>query len=535
MRSFGFRYLVLLGGLLVGTAVRPAAAQLIDAAVAPENYVAPEYIRKPPALPAHWTRRAPRMITLREAIELTMRQNLGLELQREQVRVVDTGRSQALSLFEPSLMATVDRNVSQSAPKTRQEGQQGQTPRYTSDDWNLSISEQLPTGTNLSLSFTNNRAESTLGTAVAPLIFRSTLSLGLTQSLLQGFSLNGRVQWSAVLLAEFDSETARESARQVAMLAIKATEDAYWNLVQSFKAYEVAREAQEVAEKQLEITRRKIAAGVQPESELLSSEGTLASRQLAVVRAEAQIETYADSLRQQLNLPPAEWDEPLLPIEAPSFLRVVVPFENAWERALLARPDLKLVGIDLRKSTLLLELAHNSRLPLLNVRGNLAVVGQDADYGQALAQVGARAGLQWTVGMDFSWAPLGVASRANIRRWQAALRINGLTREQRLVDIRLLLRNALRTLDTAERKLYAAAKTRSLAERILEVEQRKFLNGLPNSGNYFVAARQAELSQARLDELQAIIDHQMARSDLQLQIGELLEARQLTFEVRKGG
>ena len=536
MRCLRCRYLVLLGVLAVGTFARPAAAQLIgEAAVAPENYAPPEYIRKPPALPAHWKSRAPRTITLREAIELAMRQNLGLALQREQVRIVDLGRSQALSLFEPSLIASLDRTTSQSAPKTRQEGQEGQIPRYTSDNWNVSISEQLPTGTNVSLNFTNNRAESTLGTAVAPLVFRSTLSLSLTQSLLQGFSLGGRVQWASVLSAEFDSESVRESARQVAMLAIKATEDAYWNLVQSFKAYEVAREAQEVAANQLEVTRRKIAAGVQPESELLSVEGTLATRQLAVVRAEAQIETYADSLRQQLNLPPAEWEQPLLPLDAPSFLRVVMPFENAWERALQSRPEIKLVGIDLRKSTLLLEVARNQRLPVLNVRGNLALIGQDADYGQALAQVGARAGLQWTVGMDFAWAPLGIASRANIRRWQSALRINGLTRDQRLVDIRLQLRNALRTLDTAERKLYAAAKSRSLAERILEVEQRKFLNGLPSSSNYMVATRQAELSQARLDELQALIDHQVARSDLQLQIGELLEARQLTFEVRKGG
>ena len=164
-----------------------------------------------------------------------------------------------------------------------------------------------------------------------------------------------------------------------------------------------------------------------------------------------------------------------------------------------------------------------------------AIVGQDADYGQALAQVGSRAGLQWTVGMDFGWSPLGIAARASIRRWQSALRTNSLTREQQLVDIRLQLRGALRTLDTAERKLYAAAKSRDLAERNLEVEQRKFLNGLPSSSNFMVATRQTELSQARLSELQALIDHQQARSDLQLQIGELLEARQLTFEVRKSG
>jgi outer membrane protein TolC len=536
MRRVLRRGLLLVGLLSGATAVGPARAQLVGAtAVASQSYAPPEYIRKPPALPALWAGRRPRSLTLNEAIELALRHNLGLALQREQVHLVDIGRSQALANFEPSLSASADRTTSQSPPRTRQEGEAGQVPRYTSDNWNVALSEQLPTGTTVSLSFNNNRAESTLGTAVAPLIFRSQLALGINQALLQGFSFSGRVQWAPVLQAEFDSEAARQTARQTAMLAIKATEDAYWNLVQSFKAYEVAREAQEVADKQLELTRRKIAAGVQPESELLSVEGTQANRQLEVVRAEAQIETYADVLRQQLNLPAPEWEQPLLPTDAPTFLRVVVPFTAAWERALVLRPDLKQVQIDLRKGSLLLEVAQNARLPMLNARGNLSAVGQDADYGQALGQLGARAGWLWTVGLDFAWAPIGVASRANVRRWQTALRLNSLNREQKLVEIRFQLRTALRTIDTAERKLYAAAKSRDLAERNLDVEQRKFLNGLPGSSNYMVATRQAELSQARLSELQALIDHQIARSDLQLQIGELLEVRHLSFEVRKGG
>ncbi len=55
------------------------------------------------------------------------------------------------------------------------------------------------------------------------------------------------------------------------------------------------------------------------------------------------------------------------------------------------------------------------------------------------------------------------------------------------------------------------------------------MNGL--SSNFIVAQRQAELSQARLAELDALIQHEKATSDLQLATGDLLESRHLHFEL----
>jgi outer membrane protein TolC len=110
------------------------------------------------------------------------------------------------------------------------------------------------------------------------------------------------------------------------------------------------------------------------------------------------------------------------------------------------------------------------------------------------------------------------------------LRTDVLGRAQLLTQIRYDLRAAKRNLDTAERQVYAAARSRDLAERSLEVEARKFLNGL--SDNFKVALQQAALDSARLAELNALIAHEKARSSLLQATGELLEARQLRFEVR---
>ena len=510
----------------------PAAARTLPAP-APAPYVAPEYIRKPPTLPPHLQDRKPRPLSLAEAIETSLRRNLALALERERVREADTGPRLAWAAFEPVVNASVGRDQSRSPPLTLQEGAPGEVLTSTRDSWDIGLSERLPTGTELRLEFFSSRTDSTLGNAVAPELYRSSLALNLVQPLLRDFSFHGRIQRAPVLRAQFATEVAREEARLRAMLTVKATEDGYWGLVESWKTYEVNLGARQLAESQVEVTRRQIKAGVLPESDLIGAEGTLAQREVALVRAEAQIERSADLLRTLLNLPPNDWASPLLPVDAPGFAHVEVPFEQAMQRAIASRPELSRTRIDFKRIALDIEVARNARLPRLDLRGGVGTVGQDDGYSGALDQIRLRTGRLWSAGLTFSWAPLQGAARAELARLDSALHQTELGREQILVGVRAQIREAMRAIETAERQLHASAKFRDLAERSLDVEQRRFLNGL--SSNFFVAQRQAELAQARLAELEALIQHERASSDLQLAMGEILEARHLKFELRPGG
>ena len=533
-RRSRFPLCALVIGLLLGPS--PGWAQNGDDPVAagtPATYVTPDYLRKLPELPERMRHRAAKRLALPQAIEAVLRQNLQIALSQERVVETVAFRSAANAAFEPLVEMAAGRDRSESPPATVLEGQVGEVLERENDFWSLGIAQRLPTGTELRLDWRNNRSESTLGTRLAPEVFGSSLNLGLVQPLLQGFSFSGRIQRAPVLRAEFASDAAREEARLRAMLTVKATEDAYWDLVQSYKVYEVTRRTFGLAEEQLELTRRQIAAGVLPESDLIGVEGTLAQRQVALVRAETQIERSADLLRGLLNLPAAAWDAPIVPVDAPSFVHVSVPFDLAFDRALVQRPELKRVKIDLSRIALDLEVARNARWPRLDLRGNVGTVGQDTAYAETLEQVRQATGHQWGIGVVFSWAPLGVGTRAEIRRLESVARQNTFDRQGIIVDLRTQIREALRAIETAERQLLASAKFRELAERSLDVEQRRFLNDL--SSNFIVAQRQAELAEARLGELEALIQHEKASSDLQLAMGDLLEARHLTFQVRAGG
>jgi outer membrane protein TolC len=496
-------------------------------------YQTPDYIRRPPTLPAEMDGGKAWRLSLAEAIETAMRRNLDLALQRERQVEVETAPAAARAAYEPVLQASVTRLDARTPPATLQEGMPGQVLTSTRTGFALSLVERLPTATTLQVQGTSGLAETTLGNAVAPRVFRAELGVSLTQPLLRDFSLDLRVPRAPVLRAEFATEAALEETRLRAMLTVKATEDAYWSLVESYKAYEVNLGTRELAERQLELTRRQIVAGVLPESDVIAVEGTLAQRELAVVRAEAQIAHAADLVRTLMNLAPPEWDRPLIPIDAPGFLPVGVPFDDAMGRAVAARPELRRAHVDLKRVALDLRVARNARLPRLDLLGEVGAVGQDQAPRPALDQLSRASERQWSLGLNLAWAPLGGAARAEVRRLQAALRESNLGREQILASMRVEIREALRAIDTAARELAGSARFRDLAERSLEVEQRRFLNGL--SSNFLVAQRQAELAQARLSELEALIEHEKAASDLQLAMGELLEARHLRFEVRAPG
>jgi outer membrane protein TolC len=98
--------------------------------------------------------------------------------------------------------------------------------------------------------------------------------------------------------------------------------------------------------------------------------------------------------------------------------------------------------------------------------------------------------------------------------------------ERTSLDLRTARADRLPTLDvglTAARQIRAAARFRELATRALDVEQRKFQDGTSN--NFMIGQRQADLAQAQLAELGAVIRYRKARTALEAAMGTLIEAR----------
>ncbi len=263
---------------------------------------------------------------------------------------------------------------------------------------------------------------------------------------------------------------------------------------------------------------------------MISAESTLAQRQLQLVQAEEAIALASDQLRAILNLPREQWTRPILPTDVPHFEPDATSAEDALAVALKHRPELAQMDIDLRSSQLAVRKAENDTLPQIDLGLSGTLVGQDERYGDTLSQLGNVEGRGWNVLLNLTWTPLRRATKAaaEIERTRHAANIT--RREQLVQQIWFAVRDAVRNQRSAARQVEAAAHFRELAEKSLEVEQRKFLNG--TSSNFLVAQRQEELAAAQLSELTAVLGHTKAATALARATGELLDDRHIELGVK---
>jgi outer membrane protein TolC len=493
-------------------------------------YVPPPFLTSPPALPpGSGDKVLP--LDLAGAIEIALRQNLGIVVSRSQVQLARLGVAQQIwSAYEPRLSLGYGHSSSEQPPATLQAGQPGSIITQHSDSWNASVSQNLPTGGSVSASVSGGRVASSSGTAIEPLNHAAQATVQLNQPLLRGFSPDLVIPRASILTAKINSEKARHDFEASAAALIQQTEAAYWKVVAALYAYGVEAKSQKLAEDTAALLHRQVDAGIGLASDLPGAEATLAQRKLDVLTAAAAIDQAWDELRTVLALPRDQWPTPILPTERPRFEPGELPSaEVALDTAVHHRPELARAQLDLDLSRLQIREAENSALPALNFSASASSYGQASTLGGAASQLVSRSNSGWSIGLNLDLAPLGRASKVNaeIQRIQ---RQNQITSQDQLVQtIWNQVRTALRDQRAAALRVIQASKSRTLTGQSLEIENRKYRNG--TSSNLAIAKAQNDLASAELAELGALLNHAQAATSLLLATGQLLDKRHVKIEV----
>lgn len=531
MRSQSFAF-ALLGILLFGAPQAHAQEAPASSYSSYSSYEAPDFLREPPTLPNAKDLETAKRVTLHDALQIAVEHNLNIVLRKDQFLAAKEAVPLGKSRFEPLIASAFQHTDSDSPPSTAQEGRAGDVLKLKNDSWSIGAAQRLPTGTLFNLDWVNSHATSSLGNAVTPTLYRSGLAMKLTQPILRGFAFNLEVPYVDVLRAEFTSEKARQDVLGQLITTVRDTELAYWDVVLTLKSYQVQRASFNLATEQLGLTRKQIDAGILPPSDMINAEGTVAQRELGLVQVENDIQQAADQLRRVLNLPRDGWSQPLLPVDAPKFddrPNAVPTFYVAMAKALEHRPEWKQRKVDVDRAALDTRVASTERLPQLDASFSYGFLGQQTTYGGSLNQLTSGNAPVWTAGVTLSWTPLNIGANAQLRARQATEAAARTSMDQQLLDLHTELRQALRSVDTAARQVKAAGNFRVLAERSLDAEQRKFLNGTSN--NFFIAQRQNDVLQAQLSEVAALIRHAKAVATLDASMGILLEGRRVRLDV----
>jgi outer membrane protein TolC len=259
--------------------------------------------------------------------------------------------------------------------------------------------------------------------------------------------------------------------------------------------------------------------------DVVAAESEVASRDEAVILAEAALQDAQDALRRSLfgTSDPAMWDVDLVPVDRPSAEAVTIDVSGAIETALRNRTDVNVARRNLENAQTSLDFATNQKLPGLDLVASYGTAGVGGTrlvreglggtitetipggYGDALGDVFGRDFPTWSVGVNFSYplfgrAASGRAARARVDRDQAEAHLKRVE-----LDATVEVRSAARSVETNFKRVQATQAARVLQERRLDAENKRFGAGM--STNFLVTQAQRDLAIAQVAELRAMADY----------------------------
>ena len=464
-----------------------------------------------------------RPLSINDAIQLALEQNLGLRVQRLEPQIADESVVQVKTSWAPVLNSNVSNNSSTSPVGSFLSGAVG---KLTNQTFSASVgaSQQLPRfGGNYSVGWDTSRSKSNSAFSSPNPALLANMSFSFTQPLARNFKIDSIRQ--QLQLANLTRETSDVSLRQAIFQTQRAVRYAYWNLAYGIASLAVQRQSLALAQESLKNNRARVEIGTMAPIDIIQAEAEVAAREQAVIVAESNVAQAEDNLRTLIFDPSTAdfWNIRVELTDKPVYQAPQIDVSAAVRNALERRTDLIQAKNSLRMSDVNISYIRNQLLPDVNVQASYGLEGQGGTeiefgggfppvpigkgtvgYGNVLKQISKNQFPTWRVGVVFSY-PLGTSTaEANLARARLQYTQSQLQLKNTELQITSQVRDVARQVNTNAKRVAATRAARELAARRLEAEQKKFAAGMSTS--FFVFQAQRDLAQAQNDELSAVLD-----------------------------
>jgi outer membrane protein TolC len=421
------------------------------------------------------------------------------------------------------------------------------------DQSSLAYQQAFSTGTLVSLGLNNATTIGNSGTTFFNPATSSSLSLTVTQHLLEGFSL--AVNQRQIQIARNNRELADLTFKLQVITTVAAVMDLYWDLVAFNENVRVEQQAVATSTKLFEDNQKQVEAGMMAPIEVVRAEAQLATDQQNLTLAETQLLQQETILKNALSrngvASPAVADAHIVPtdrIRVPD-VEPITPIQDLVATALAARPELSQNRIQVANQEVTLHGSKNGLLPTLDLvasTANSGLAGQLnttsttfpfslgtpspvflGGYGTVLRQLFARDFPNYSAGFNLTIPLRNRAAQAQVINDELTLRQleAGLQRLEN--QVRVDVQNAVIGVRNARAQHQAAVKARILQEQTLDAEQKKYAAGA--SVIYNVILTQRDLATARQNELAAEAAYAKSKVELDRVTGQTLNNNSISL------
>lgn len=515
-------------------------------------------------------------LTLAQAIEMALANNLDIEIERANTASAATAVKAAHGAYDPTLRWLPGFLNSNTPTGSVLQGAGGKLNEDVLTQ-NFYYRQQLPwNGAALGVDFENGRTStSNLFTSLNPYI-NSRLLISFTQPLFRNRLIDQSRANVKIRRKQLDVSQKDFEIRVIDI--ITQVQQSYWDLVAARQDVEVQADAVELAAKQLAQNRRMVDSGTLAPVEIAASEAEL-ERRKDTYYASIGTWTAAENILKALLLPDRHselWGDQIVPTESGILdVRESEDLRQAVIDALKRRPEMAQIGLRKESNKIDQQLNSDQTKPQVNFVTSYASAGLSGALNSTtnpfsnsfgplydrLNTLSAQAGLpplaaasigggvpgslvggygsvlSALFGGNYQTVQVGLALDFTARNRTAQANYSStliaakrLNYEQARVEqiIEAQVRNALQAIQTARQRITAAEAAERAAREKLDSESRLFQTG--ESTNFLVLTRQNEYLDARRRAVVAHLDFNKAVARLEQAEGTTIPAHNLTLQ-----
>jgi outer membrane protein len=467
-------------------------------------------------------------LTLDAAIERALERNLDIAVERLNPQSVSYSVAALEATYRPTFTSNFSLRSSTTFARSQTAGGSVLTTDTLTNNYGFTQNMKWGGGS-LATAFNNNRQEQSDLFAIRNPALNTNLSFAYAQPLLRNFRIDGTR--ASLQVTKINRDISETTLRATLARTVVNVRNAYWDLVYSMAAEDVAERSLQLASRLVADNQARVEVGTLAPLDVVQAQAEEATRRQTVVQTAASRRTAEIVLKRLIvnGTDDPLWTVTIEPVDRPTVTSTPIDVADAVRRALEMRTDLDTARRQLQSNDVAVRTLSDATLPALDLTTSYGLAGIGgpqferqglggsitntipSGFGDALGLLKDFRAPTWNVALSFSY-PIG-ASSAEAGLARARLQQRQTMAQQRALELQIAaeVTNAALQVEATRERMEAANAALAYAERRLDAEQSRFDVGL--STNFFVVQAQRDLRDAENTRLRALLDYQRAQVD----------------------
>jgi outer membrane protein TolC len=486
---------------------------------------------------------AKRSLSLKEAIELAVANNLTLQIERYNPQIALYNVNQAYAGYEPAFNVrgehSYNENVqrllegnfpipgSETKANTLNMGIGGDGGGAARTPWGMTYSLGASVRDTSGTSFGRDTNNLVIGAPFESSV--GSVGLDITQPLLRNMWIDStRLR---ITVSKNRLKYSEYGLKLRLIDIITRTEQAYYTLVAARENIVTQEKALELANQLVQENRKRVQVGALAPLDEKQAEAQAAASRAALLASQNALAIAEDLFKNLITDNYPEWASvEILPSDALQAERQFFSRQDSWTRGLTERPDLVQAKLDVERAGVDLKYARNQLWPQLDVFGSFGYNGGGVEFSSTVNSLKEANTPFYSVGGQLS-IPLGNRSARNAYRSVQA------DREQLILGVKQLEQQVMIEIDdgikqaqTDFERVQATREAVDFADAALQAEQKKLESG--KSTSFEVLRLQRDLTTTRRDATQALADYNKSLAQLNRFQASTLARHGINLEIK---